>query len=70
MEQGEKSGESLTHHQRLGDVAAAALVLGVPKSWVYFHTRRNTIPLIRLGKYVRFDLDRLIEWARAGCPAE
>jgi predicted DNA-binding transcriptional regulator AlpA len=71
VEKGEESRESLTHHQRLGDVNAAAKVLDVPKSWVYDRTRRNALPadvMVRLGRYVRFDLGRLLEWAKAGCP--
>ncbi|HEX4997906.1 MAG TPA: helix-turn-helix domain-containing protein, partial [Terriglobia bacterium] len=38
-----------------GDVAA---LLKVPLSWVYSRTRRrrgDTLPHIRLGKYVRFE---------------
>jgi excisionase family DNA binding protein len=68
MEQVEKSTESISTHPRLGDADAAAKVLNVPKSWIYDRTRRDAIPMLRIGKYVRFDLDRLLEWAKAGCP--
>ena len=70
MQQVEQPKETPTN-QRLGNVAAAAKVLDVPKSWLYERTRRDAIPadvMFRLGKYVRFDLDRLWEWAKAGCP--
>ena len=68
MDQTEKSTKSTADQRRLGDVDAAARVLDVPKSWIYDRTRRNAIPVVRVGKYVRFDLDELLKWARAGCP--
>ena len=40
------------------DVAQLADWLGVPRSWIYERTRRNgseTIPHLKLGKYIRFD---------------
>lgn len=52
--------------KKLADIDEAATFLGVPKSWLYDRTRRNAVPLIRLGKYVRFDLTELEAWARAG----
>jgi excisionase family DNA binding protein len=51
-------------------VAEIAAYLGVPDSWVYSRTRLNTIPLIRVGKYCRFDLSSIENWSRAGCPAK
>ena len=68
MKQVEKSTESIATSSRIGDVEAAAKLLGVPKSWIYDRTRRNAIPMFRLGKYVRFDLDQLLKWMRSGCP--
>jgi len=38
-----------------------AVILGVPKSWVYSHLR--DLPAIRLGRYVRFrrsDIDEFL----------
>ncbi|MDZ4660764.1 MAG: helix-turn-helix domain-containing protein [Pseudomonadota bacterium] len=32
-------------------------LLQVPKSWIYENAKSGKIPSIRLGKYVRFDLD-------------
>ena len=40
----------------------AAELLGVPKSWVMEQARHDRIPHVRLGRYVRFDLDDLIAW--------
>jgi excisionase family DNA binding protein len=41
--------------------------LKVPKSWVYEKTRsRNRmgkpLPCLRLGRYIRFDWTRVVEW--------
>ena len=41
-----------------------AALIRVPKSWLYERTRTNTIPHLKLGKYLRFDRDELIAWAR------
>jgi excisionase family DNA binding protein len=40
-------------------------LLGVPVSFVYDRTRRNSsdpIPHFKLGKYVRFDLATVQDW--------
>ncbi|MDI6711606.1 MAG: helix-turn-helix domain-containing protein [Anaerosomatales bacterium] len=50
---------------RLVDAEEAARILRVPKSWVYKMAREGRIPCRRLGKYVRFDLRELLEWARS-----
>ena len=50
-----------------------AEVLNVPKSWIYARTREtgsNTIPVIKCGKYCRFDLDRVMEWLNKQNEAE
>lgn len=47
---------------RLVDAATAAALLGVPTSWVLAEARRNRIPHVRLGKYVRFEPDGLTAW--------
>lgn len=46
-------------------VQEAAALLRVPESWLYARTRLNTIPYIRVGKYVRFDKHRLMTWLAA-----
>ena len=41
----------------------AAELLGVPASWVLAQARRDAIPHVRLGRYVRFRADDLDAWA-------
>lgn len=40
--------------------------LKVRPKWVYEAAKRGDIPSIRAGRYVRFDRDALLEWAKAG----
>jgi excisionase family DNA binding protein len=47
------------------DADQAAELLNVPRRWIYTEARYDRIPHIRLGKYVRFDRDELLAWARA-----
>ncbi len=42
----------------------AAALIRVPKSWLYERTRTNTVPHVKLGKYLRFDRDELVAWTR------
>lgn len=42
----------------------AAALIRVPKSWLYERTRTNTVPHIKLGKYLRFDQQELLTWVR------
>ena len=35
--------------------------LRVPKSWVYSRSRRDAIPMVRVGKYVRFRKSDVLE---------
>jgi excisionase family DNA binding protein len=44
------------------DAQAAADLLGVPKSWVLAEARADRIPHVRLGRYVRFEVDELRAW--------
>jgi excisionase family DNA binding protein len=48
--------------ERLVDAAAVAERLGVPTSWVREQVRAGAIPHLRLGRYVRFDLDDVDRW--------
>ena len=41
----------------------AAELLRVKASWLYERTRTNSIPHVKLGKYLRFDRDELMAWA-------
>lgn len=40
--------------------------LNTRRSWVYEQTRLKRIPHYKLGKYLRFDLSEVLDWARAG----
>jgi excisionase family DNA binding protein len=43
------------------DVAA---MLGVSKSWVERAVKRNELPVIRLGRYIRFRRESVEEWVK------
>lgn len=42
----------------------AAALIRVRKSWLYERTRTNTVPHVKLGKYLRFDRDELLAWTK------
>ncbi len=46
------------------DAAGAEAATGVPASWWLEAARRGDVPHLRLGKYVRFDLTKVIEAAQ------
>lgn len=46
------------------DADGAAELLNVPASWVLAQARKDAIPHVRLGRYVRFDADDLRAWAK------
>jgi excisionase family DNA binding protein len=46
------------------DAKAAAELLAVPRTWILEEARHDRIPHIRLGRYVRFDAEMLLEWSR------
>ena len=48
------------------DANAVGALLNVPASWVLAEARGGRIPHIRLGRYVRFDPDEVLAWARGG----
>jgi len=53
---------------KLLGVKELADILGVKKSWIYQRSRLKgpgTIPRLKLGKYLRFRLDEVMEWIRA-----
>ena len=47
------------------DAKGAAELLNVPASWIFAEARANRIPHVRLGRYVRFDADELLEWCKS-----
>jgi len=52
------------HDIGLLTIDEAAALLSVPKSWLYERTRTNSVPHIKLGKYLRFDQQEFLAWAR------
>jgi len=44
------------------DAQEAGDLLGVPKSWVLSQARKDAIPYVRLGHYVRFEPAVLEAW--------
>ena len=47
--------------------------LNVPKSWIYSRSRQkgpSAMPKIKVGKYVRFELDKVLDWLKAQSEAE
>jgi excisionase family DNA binding protein len=50
---------------QLLDAKQAAELLSVPHTWLLAEARRDRIPHVRLGRYVRFDPDELERWWRA-----
>jgi hypothetical protein len=47
---------------RLLDATAAGELLGVPPTWLLAQARKDGIPHLRVGKYVRFDPGDLDGW--------
>lgn len=47
---------------RLVDAKAVADLLDVPVSWVREQTRSGAIPTVELGRYRRYDLDKVRAW--------
>lgn len=45
------------------DVYRVCEMLSMDKSTIYNLTRRKKIPHAKIGKYLRFREDRIIEWA-------
>ncbi|MGO9534065.1 MAG: helix-turn-helix domain-containing protein [Syntrophobacteraceae bacterium] len=54
--------------ESLLSIKQEAELLNVPISWLYGETRKkgpNSIPHIRVGKYVRFQHGCVLEWLQA-----
>jgi len=49
------------HHRELLDPDELAAKLKVPLSWVYEQSRQGNIPTHRIGKYLRFELQEVLE---------
>lgn len=50
-----------TEDNRIVDADGAASETGVPATWFLEQARRNTIPHLKFGKYVRFRLSAVLE---------
>lgn len=51
--------------QKLLTIEELSTLLQVPRSWIYDRTRMsesNGFPVLRVGKYLRFDYSRVIDW--------
>ena len=49
---------------KLIDADTLAEKLSIPVSWVYEQSRQGAIPTHRVGKYIRFDLNEVLESQR------
>jgi len=64
---GPKKMESskMSEEMRYLDIDELAKILGIKRSWVYGQTRlrgADAIPCLRVGKYLRFDLPKVLCW--------
>lgn len=53
--------------EKLLTVKEMAEIFKVPTSWLYSRTRETgpgTIPRIKVGKYLRFEPDKVLDWVR------
>lgn len=53
--------------KNLLNVEQLAAVLNVPTSWIYGKSREigpGSIPRIKVGKYIRFERDKVMEWLK------
>jgi hypothetical protein len=51
----------------LHTVNELADALKVPKSWIYARTRETgpkSIPHIKVGKYLRFEINKVLDWLK------
>jgi len=48
--------------QNLIDIQEMAQKINVPVSWLYSRTRTGEIPHFKIGKYVRFDPEKVMQW--------
>jgi excisionase family DNA binding protein len=51
-------------NQTFEGIKAMAKRLDVPESWLYSRTRTGEIPHYKVGKYVKFDVSKVMEWIR------
>ena len=58
--------DEMAKELRYMDVKQLSERLSVPESWIYARTASGEIPHVKLGHYVRFRLDDVMEWLE-GC---
>ena len=51
-----------TPADRLLDAAEVSDLLAVPVTWVREHSRNGHLPHVRLGRYVRYRQEAILEW--------
>ena len=49
-------------NQNLISIKEMAKILDVPVSWLYSRTRTNEIPHFKVGKYVKFSPEAVLQW--------
>jgi excisionase family DNA binding protein len=49
-------------NQNLIGIREMAAKISVPVSWLYSRTRTGEIPHLKIGKYVRFDAEKVMLW--------
>ena len=65
MEEHKEDQNKMIQPARLLTIGELAQFLQVKKSWIYGQTRvarRTGFPVVRCGKYVRFELSDVLEW--------
>lgn len=58
------------HTTRLINSETAAMFLGIGERTLWSLTKRNAMPVHRIGRAVRYCPLELDAWVRAGCPTE
>ena len=69
MEEHKEDQNKMIQPSRLLTIGELAQYLQVKKSWIYGQTRvarRTGFPVVRCGKYVRFELDDVLKWLNNG----
>ena len=52
-------------NDRLLEAAEVAELLSVPIGWVRESTRAGHLPVVRLGRYCRYDRDDVLAWVES-----
>ncbi len=49
------------YHPQMVDIHEMARILRVPAGWLYRKGRLREVPFVRLGKYIRFEPQKVVE---------